>query len=96
MKVLVCPIGSAGDVHPFVGIGVTLAKRGHDVTVVTSGYFRDLVIRSGLQFEEIGTADEFLKLAGDPNIWHPIRGMSYIFKHNLQQLCKLCENAIDY
>ncbi len=83
MKVLVCPIGSAGDVHPFVGIGVTLAKRGHDVTVVTSGYFRDLVIRSGLQFEEIGTADEFLKLAGDPNIWHPIRGMSYIFKHGI-------------
>ena len=48
MKVLLVPIGSAGDVHPFVGLGLALRRRGHDVTVITSGYFEALLRRVGL------------------------------------------------
>ena len=39
MRVLVVPVGSAGDVHPFVPVALELQARGHDGTVVTNGCF---------------------------------------------------------
>ena len=32
MRVLLIPVGSHGDVHPFVGLGHALRARGHQVT----------------------------------------------------------------
>ena len=37
--VILCALGSSGDVHPFVGLGRALRQRGYRVTVVTAGYF---------------------------------------------------------
>ena len=42
MHYLVMPLGSAGDVHPFVGLALELKRRGHEVTLATNGYFADL------------------------------------------------------
>jgi len=36
VNVLIVPIGSHGDVHPFVGIGIKLRERGHRVRVTPS------------------------------------------------------------
>ena len=36
MHFIVSPIGSAGDVHPFLGLAVALQQRGHRVTVVVN------------------------------------------------------------
>ena len=36
MHVFLIPLGTAGDVHPFVGIGLGLRARGHHVTVITN------------------------------------------------------------
>jgi UDP:flavonoid glycosyltransferase YjiC (YdhE family) len=47
--VLVCA-GSAGDVHPFVGLGSALRQRGHQVTVLTYASFEGLVRSAGLDF----------------------------------------------
>ncbi len=33
-NIILTPIGSGGDVHPFVGVGRALRERGHDVTEV--------------------------------------------------------------
>lgn len=41
--VLLLPVGSHGDVHPFVGIGKALRDRGHRVTTITSEPFHGLV-----------------------------------------------------
>ncbi|MEE2612516.1 MAG: glycosyltransferase, partial [Acidobacteriota bacterium] len=38
MRVLLIPVGSAGDVHPYVGLALALRGRGHDVTLATSAY----------------------------------------------------------
>jgi rhamnosyltransferase subunit B len=78
---LLFAMGSAGDVHPFVGLGQTLRRRGHQVTIATSGYFRPLVERVGLGFEEIISADEYLGLIGDPDLWHPTRGPKFIMQN---------------
>ena len=50
MKFLLLPVGSAGDVYPYVAIGSELKKRGHDITVVTNPHFEALIKAAGLRF----------------------------------------------
>jgi UDP:flavonoid glycosyltransferase YjiC (YdhE family) len=83
LRVLLCPAGSAGDVHPFVGLGRALRDRGHDVTVITSAYFDDLLRREGLQSAPIGTAEEFEAITRDRRVWHPRTGFIHLTRHIL-------------
>jgi rhamnosyltransferase subunit B len=50
MEYLLVTFGSAGDVHPFVGLGRALRARGHAVTVITFDHYEPLVRRAGLDF----------------------------------------------
>ncbi len=77
---LLFPVGSAGDVYPFVGLGEALQRRGHRVTVLTSGYFRDSIERIGLGFVDVLATEDFLELAGNPRLWHPLHGAKTIFR----------------
>lgn len=86
MRFLVMPIGSAGDVHPFAGLAVELKRRGHDVTMATSGYFQELATKCGLKFIELGTREEFIAGVANPDLWHPIKGFRYIFETLLKDL----------
>lgn len=74
------PVGSAGDVNPFVALGVELRRRGHDVTIITSGPFRDTVASAGLEFESVLSTERFEEALGDPDLWHPIRGIRALFR----------------
>ena len=47
MRFILTPVGSAGDVHPFVGIGRALKARGHEVIVLTAGPFGEVVQKAG-------------------------------------------------
>jgi rhamnosyltransferase subunit B len=79
-RVILVALGSAGDVHPFVGIGQALKRRGHDVAVVTSDYFGPLIQSVGLEFIEMISADEYRGLLKNPDIWHPLRGPKTIMQ----------------
>ncbi len=76
---LILTLGSHGDVHPFVGIGAALRRRGHDVTLITNGYFEKVARREGLNFVELGTAEEYLKLTENPDLWSKSRGFKTVF-----------------
>lgn len=78
MHAILVPMGSYGDVHPFVGLGRELRRRGHDATVVTSAYFEDLVRKADLDFVPLGTPQDYLNAAGDPDLWHPFRGLGVV------------------
>src|SRR5262245_5045649 len=80
MHFLLIPMGSHGDVHPFVGIGRALAARGHAVTVLTSPYFEDVIRRAGLDFLPLGTVEEFEASLNHPDLWHPTRAFYYVMK----------------
>lgn len=80
-RIIIHAIGSAGDVHPFLGIGTALAQRGHDVYVVTNPFYKDLVIDQGLGFRPLGTEEEFHRIKNDPDLWHPRRAFPAIVKH---------------
>jgi len=72
--VILCTLGSSGDVHPFVGLGRELRRRGYRVTVITAGYFRSLVEQAGLEFVDPRPEMDFQEMIRNPRIWHPLRG----------------------
>lgn len=78
MRVLLVPVGSAGDVHPHVGLGVALRERGHDVSVVTNPYFASTVTAAGLRFVPCGTVDQYDWITRHRHLWHPVKGIKVI------------------
>jgi UDP:flavonoid glycosyltransferase YjiC (YdhE family) len=79
-NILLIPIGSAGDVHPFVGLGMALRDHGHHVRVITSVYHERLVCGAGLECIGLGTVEEFESVMLDPDIWHPRRAFGAVFR----------------
>ncbi len=79
MKVLLVTIGSHGDVHPFVGMGIALRERGHDVILCTNSYFEPLARSAGLGFAPLGTEAEFREIMHDPDLWHPRKSFEAVF-----------------
>lgn len=79
--VILTPMGSAGDVLPFVWLGRLLRERGHHVTIITAVVFDEIVRATGLNFVGLGTPEEFDALIADPDVWHGWRGPELIFRH---------------
>src|SRR5438046_9656326 len=75
MRVLLAPLGSHGDVHPFLGLGLALRARGHDVHIITSEAFRGLIERHGFPFAPVGTEADFEAMIHHPDMWHPRRAI---------------------
>ncbi len=73
MRILINPVGSHGDVLPFVALGKSLRDRGHDVRLYTSAYFEPLVREAGLAFSPTMSAEDYLSMINNPDINHPIR-----------------------
>jgi rhamnosyltransferase subunit B len=75
------PLGSAGDVFPFIWLGRKLKARGHHVTLITAVMFEKGVRAAGLDFIGIGNAEEFEALQKDPRLWKAYRGTQLVFEH---------------
>jgi UDP:flavonoid glycosyltransferase YjiC (YdhE family) len=69
MRVLLVSMGSAGDLLPFIALGQALRDRGHDVTVLGNGYFRDVAEKETLRFVEVCPADEHVKRTRQRSGW---------------------------
>src|SRR5688500_7708044 len=96
MNVLLFALGSHGDVHPFVGIGIRLRERGHHVAVATNEYFKPLVEHARLEYIECGTAEEYTKLATNPDLWHPLKSVRAVFGGTARYLRPMYEIARDF
>lgn len=72
--ILLCTIGSAGDVNPFIGIGRELKKRGFRVVLITSQYFETQARSVGLEFFGLGSAEDYQSIIQDPDLWSPDKG----------------------
>ncbi|WP_175797200.1 glycosyltransferase [Burkholderia ambifaria] len=70
-KMIVTAIGSAGDVHPLLGVARALAMRGHDVVFCTHPPFEATVRRCGFAFVPVGTAAEYEAAMANPALWDP-------------------------
>jgi len=79
VRCILTPVGSSGDVNPFVGIGRRLRERGYDVFLVAAEPFRETVEDEGLRFVPLGRTDDFHRLTEHPDLWHTRRGLKLIF-----------------
>src|SRR5258708_25020001 len=70
MRVLLVSIGTAGDLLPFIALGKALRGRGHDVTVLGNGYFRDVAHQASLGFVEVCSADEHVRRTRQRRGWN--------------------------
>lgn len=74
MRLLLCPLGSHGDVHPYLALGRALVARGHEAAVCTNPYFEGLVREAGLAFLPLGARFELSKAAQTPGAMSPFLG----------------------
>lgn len=79
MRVILTPVGSHGDVHPFVALGIGLKARGHAVTLVAAEPFRPLAESHGFDYAQTMPTDEYERLTRHPDLWHPKRSMKALF-----------------
>jgi rhamnosyltransferase subunit B len=80
MHAILTPVGSAGDVLPFVVIGAELRRRGHRVSLLAPETFAHIVSKAGIEFVPVGTAEQFDAATNNPDLWHPRRGPAVVFK----------------
>lgn len=96
MNALLFALGSHGDVHPFIGLALRLRERGHSVSIATNGYFQPLVEHHGIEFIQCGTAREYVSLASNRDLWHPLRSMQAVFGGTARYLRPMYELARDF
>ena len=77
--ILLLPVGSAGDVFPFIWLGRQLRARGHRVTMITASLFEEAAREAGLGFVPLGTKEEFEAIQNDPRIWKPYQSTQLVF-----------------
>jgi rhamnosyltransferase subunit B len=53
LRVVLTTFGSLGDLHPYLAVGAELARRGHDVVIATSAYYRQKIEALGLGFHAV-------------------------------------------
>lgn len=82
---LLLPVGSHGDVHPFIGIGVGLRDRGHRVTVITAEPFRGVAERHGLEFVGTISTDTYNAMTNHPDLWKPMKGLRVVLDKDVMR-----------
>ena len=78
MHYLLTPVGSSGDVYPFIALGHELRRRGHDVTLVAAEPFAQPVEAGGCRFVSDWSSEDFHALTSNRDLWHPHRGVKLI------------------
>jgi UDP:flavonoid glycosyltransferase YjiC (YdhE family) len=69
LRVTLLTLGSRGDVEPYIGLGVALAKAGHRVTVAASAAFEGIIRGAGLEAFLVVPDPRLLAIGGDPPRW---------------------------
>src|SRR5262245_48373547 len=75
--ILLCAIGSAGDVNPFLAIGQELVNRGFRVFLITSAYFEARARAVGLEFFPLGRMEDYHTTIQNPDLWDPQKGFKF-------------------
>jgi UDP:flavonoid glycosyltransferase YjiC (YdhE family) len=98
MKILIQTLGSAGDTHPFIGVGKSLRSRGHEVVLFANEVFEQTVTEAGLDFVEMGDAESYHRLANLPEVWDRRKGIEIVFGavvEYIEEAIALIEDQLD-
>lgn len=78
MRFILTPIGSGGDVLPYVGIGRRLRERGHEVMLLAAEPFRSAAEGAGLAFFSVWSREDYEEGIRHRDLWSPTRSLRYI------------------
>ncbi len=95
LQVIVIGLGSAGDVHPNVGLALALRRRGHNVTLVAGETFRPLAERAGVDFAGLFSKEEYDAAIHDPDLWHPVRSFSVVARRLILPAMRIVYGMIE-
>jgi UDP:flavonoid glycosyltransferase YjiC (YdhE family) len=73
MHAILASFGTDGDVFPYVGLGMKLRARGHQVTLVAAEEYHLLASDYGFAFHPWVSTAEADELLANPDFWHPIK-----------------------
>lgn len=68
MRCLLMPLGTAGDVNPYIGLGVGLQLRGHQVIIGANPAYERIIVEAGLEFRPLGCPEILRKFDHDQRI----------------------------
>jgi UDP:flavonoid glycosyltransferase YjiC (YdhE family) len=66
MRLLFLPVGSHGDIHPYIAIAQALKVRGHEAILVTNPYYQRVIEDAGVAFRALGDRVDLAKAAQTP------------------------------
>lgn len=75
MKALLFPMGSFGDIHPYLGLGLRLKERGHRVVVAANVFFQRVFRSHGLDFIPLQTSSDYETFYGRPEHGQPAKAL---------------------
>lgn len=78
MRVLLTTLGSGGDVHPFIALGLALGELGHEPILLTNPHFEPRIRAAGLPFLPLGEAYDYERIVADPRLTGTIRGPLFV------------------
>jgi len=74
MHFLLVQQGTAGDINPFLAVGMGLQERGHRVSYISHTHFGPLIRQRGLEFIDLEDEEEY-RLLQSPDYWKPFKGL---------------------
>ena len=74
LHALLCPVGSTGDLHPLLAVGMAMRARGHRVTVIGGESFAAAVTQAGFEFVGVQSAEVERAALAHKDAWSYSRG----------------------
>lgn len=76
---ILVPLGTFGDVNPFLWIGRLLRTRGHEVTFISCTAFKTPLEAIDFNHFPVGDRSESEAVLNNPRFWHPWHGVRILF-----------------
>ncbi|TDP74523.1 glycosyltransferase [Roseateles toxinivorans] len=80
-RVVICAVGTGGDVLPFIQIGSALAGRGLPVKMLGPGRYKSYADALGIDYESIGSEDIFSEVFDGHEVWNPRKGTAAAWRY---------------
>lgn len=75
MKTLLFPMGTFGDIHPYLGLALRLQGRGHRVVVAANVFFESIFRSQGLDFIPLRTSSDYEAFYRRPEHQQPAKAL---------------------
>ena len=79
-RIVLTTLGSSGDIHPYLGLALGLAARGHEPVIATSEYYRRSAESAGIAFHAVRPDIDPTDSTLVAKVMDPVRGSELIVR----------------